>query len=230
MGYLLLEGGAEFGGRMADPDRKAIELAGGPGQPIRILPTAAAPDHNHVRAGNNAIRWFKGLGAQDVEAVALTDKASASRAEVLAPLKGARLVYLLGGFTHYLAQTLQATPAWEAALEAHRTGAVLAGSSAGAMVLCQYYFNPESGRVENGLNLVANALVLPHHNNFGRHWAARLLEKLPGVTLLGIDEGTGMLDDGSGAVWSVWGGGLVTVYRQGKQETYRHGESLVLSS
>ena len=29
MGYLLLEGGAEFGGRMRDPDLKAIELAGG---------------------------------------------------------------------------------------------------------------------------------------------------------------------------------------------------------
>jgi len=39
MGYLLLEGGAEFGGRMRDPDLKAIELAGGPESPIRIIPT-----------------------------------------------------------------------------------------------------------------------------------------------------------------------------------------------
>jgi len=27
MGHLLLEGGAEFGGRMREPDLKAIELA-----------------------------------------------------------------------------------------------------------------------------------------------------------------------------------------------------------
>ncbi len=28
-GYLLLEGGAEFGGQMAEPDLRAIELAAG---------------------------------------------------------------------------------------------------------------------------------------------------------------------------------------------------------
>ena len=43
-GYLLLEGGAEFSGKMADPDRRAIELAGGPDVIISIIPTAAAPD------------------------------------------------------------------------------------------------------------------------------------------------------------------------------------------
>lgn len=51
MGYLVLEGGAEFGGRMAEPDRRALALAGGPEAPIVIIPTAAAPDHNHERAG-----------------------------------------------------------------------------------------------------------------------------------------------------------------------------------
>lgn len=58
-GYLLLEGGAEFGGLMSEPDRRAIELAGGPGAPISIIPTAAAPDNNHQRAGNNGVNWFK---------------------------------------------------------------------------------------------------------------------------------------------------------------------------
>ena len=38
MGYILLEGGAEFGGEMAAADRRAIELAGGPGAPIGIIP------------------------------------------------------------------------------------------------------------------------------------------------------------------------------------------------
>ena len=66
MGYLLLEGGAEFGGRMSEPDLRAIELAGGFDAPICIIPTAAAPDHNHKRAGNNGIRWFKSLGAKKV--------------------------------------------------------------------------------------------------------------------------------------------------------------------
>ena len=38
MGYILLEGGAEFGGQMAEPDRQAIMLAGGPDKPISIIP------------------------------------------------------------------------------------------------------------------------------------------------------------------------------------------------
>ncbi len=50
-GYILLEGGAEFGGRMAQPDLRAIELAGGIEVPVCILPTAAVPDNNHHRAG-----------------------------------------------------------------------------------------------------------------------------------------------------------------------------------
>jgi hypothetical protein len=37
MGFILLEGGAEFGGRMADADRQAMTLAGGPDVPIRII-------------------------------------------------------------------------------------------------------------------------------------------------------------------------------------------------
>jgi cyanophycinase len=74
MGYLLLEGGAEFSGRMADPDRRAIELAGGYSALISILPTAAAPDHNHQRAGNNGYRWFRNLGATNVEVTHLWQK------------------------------------------------------------------------------------------------------------------------------------------------------------
>ena len=56
MGYLLLAGGAEFGGRMAVPDRKALVLAGGSEAPVLIIPTAAAPDNNHRRAGENGVR------------------------------------------------------------------------------------------------------------------------------------------------------------------------------
>jgi cyanophycinase len=218
MGYLLLEGGAEFGGAMREPDLRAIELAGGFDAPIRILPTAAAPDNNHVRAGNNGVRWFRGLGARDVESLPLIDKASANDPQIVESLRAAKLVYLLGGFTHYLGQTLMDSQAWQAALEAYQNGAVIAGSSAGAMALCEYYYDPGRGKVERGLNLVPEACVLPHHNTFGKNWAGKLKALLPGVTLLGIDEHTGMLaEDGE---WRVLGGGEVTLYRGEKTETY----------
>lgn len=226
MGYLLLEGGAEFGGAMHDPDLRAIQLAGGFDAPIRIIPTAAAPDNNHARAGNNGVRWFQSLGARDAESLPLIDKASANDPKIVESLRSANLIYLLGGFTHYLGQTLLESKAWEAALDAYQNGAVIAGSSAGAMVLCAHYYDPGGGKVERGLNLVPNACVLPHHNTFGKNWAGKLKALLPGVILLGIDEYTGMLMvDGE---WNVYGGGEVTVYQDSRIVTYTSGKMFKL--
>ena len=223
MGYLLLEGGAEFGGRMREPDLKAIELAGGFEAPIRIIPTAAAPDNNHQRAGDNGIRWFQSLGAKDVGSLPLIDKTSANDESIARSLREAKLIYMLGGFTGYLGETLRESVAWQAVLEAYAMGAVVAGSSAGAMVMCEFYYDPSRGQVVDGLNLVPNAIVMPHYDTFGKSWASRLLE-ISQVTLIGIDEQTGMLDDGAGT-WTVHGAGSVTLYRNQKVEIYEAGKA-----
>ena len=225
MGYLVLEGGAEFGGRMRDADLRAIELAGGFDAPIRIIPTAAAPDNNHQRAGNNGIRWFQSLGAKDVLSVSLLSRIRADDKNIARSLREAKLIYLLGGFTHYLAQTLKGSLAWEAVLEAFQEGAVIAGSSAGAMVMCEFYYDPGAGRVHEGLNLIPSSLVLPHHNTFGKSWAPRLLKKIPNVTLIGIDEQTGMIDDGDDDPWNVYGRGVVTLYRNEEVTIHQAGKS-----
>lgn len=223
MNFLLLEGGAEFNGRMRDPDLRALELAGGFDAPLRILPAAAAPDRNHIRAGGNGIRWFESLGAKDVESLPLIDKASANDETIARSLREAKLIYMLGGFTHYLGQTLKDSLAWKAAMDAYRDGAVIAGSSAGAMVMCEFYFDPYEGKVHEGLNLVQNSLVLPHHNTFGKGWAPRLMTQIPNVTLIGIDEQTGMLNDGENGMWNAYGAGEVVLYRNRKVETYKTG-------
>ena len=227
-GYLLLEGGAEFGGQMAEPDLRAMELAGGPGALICIIPTAAAPDNNAQRAGNNGVRWFRSLGAKQVELLPLVDKASANDPHIADRISQSRLIYMLGGFTGYLGETLKGSASWQAMLRAYEAGAVIAGSSAGAMVICQYYFDPARGQVVEGLELVPNACVLPHHNTFGKGWAPRLSRLLPDAVLLGIDERTGMLDDGDEGRkvgWHVYGQGTVTLYRRGQPKVYRAGES-----
>jgi len=228
MGYLLLEGGAEFGGEMALPDRRAIQLAGGVAAPVSIIPTAAAADNNHQRAGQNAVRWFRSLGATRVTSLPLIDRASASRAEIAEELQKSRLVYMLGGFPSYLAQGLRDTPAWQAILLAYADGAVVAGSSAGAMVLCEYFYDPYAGMLKAGLNVLPGCCVLPHHEHAGKDWAERLLPELPGVTLIGIDERTGMIDDAGDGAWVVYGKGAVTLYRQGQVEHYTQGSTLRL--
>jgi cyanophycinase len=222
MGYLLLEGGAEFGGRMRDPDLKAIELAGGFDAPVRIIPTAAAPDNNHQRAGNNGIRWFQSLGAKDVVSLPLIDKMSANDESIAKSLREAKLIYMLGGFMGYLGETLKESAAWVAVLEAYHDGAVVAGSSAGAMVMCEFYYDLNQGQVIEGLNLVPNSIVLPHHNTFGKSWASRLLEIIQ-INLIGIDEQTGMIDDGA-KTWTVYGRGGVTLYQNRQVEIYEAGK------
>jgi len=103
--------------------------------------------------------------------------------------------------------------------------------------MCQYYYDPDKGQVVEGLNLVPNSCVLPHHNTFGKNWAQRMTRLLPGAVLLGIDERTGMIDEGNEGnegnegeagrkkSWCVYGEGAVTLYRKGKPTVYQAGET-----
>lgn len=228
-GFLVLEGGAEFGGRMAEVDRRALALAGGLRAAVRIVPTAAAPDHNHWRAGQNGARWFRQLGASDVAVTPVIDRASAQDPALAAELAAARLIFLLGGFPRYLGETLAGSAAWDAIVRAYRAGAVVAGSSAGAMVLCAHYFDPGREELCPGLGLVPDSCVLPHHDTFGQGWAPRLAAALPGATLIGIDEQTGAVAEvAGGRGWRVYGRGAVTLYRAGEARAFAAGAALPL--
>jgi len=215
MAIILLEGGAEFNGQMVIADRLAIQLAGGPDAAIAILPTAAAPDNNHQRAGQNGVNWFKDLGARNVSALPLIDSTSADDPAIDEALVLSRLIYLLGGFPRHLAKSLWGSRSWQAIMSAYQTGAVIAGSSAGAMVLCEYYYDPGSSRVMEGLKLIKGLCILPHHDTFGKDWAPRLSQLLPDSVLLGIDEETGLICDISAETGRVHGKGIITVYHDG---------------
>ncbi|MHB8778102.1 MAG: cyanophycinase [Anaerolineales bacterium] len=228
MGYLLLAGGAEFGGQMSEVDKRAIELAGRLDAPICIIPTAAAPDDNHQRAGNHGIRWFRSLGVKNVFSVDVIDAASANDRSLAASIRTSRLIYLPGGFPRHLGETLANSVCWQAVLDVYQQGGVIAGSSAGAMVLCEHYYDPHEKKLLRGLNLIPHACVLPHHNEFGKAWAGPLAGLLPDATLLGIDEYTGVLTDMDGG-WQVHGAGQVTLYRGGSSICYGSGERFSFS-
>ena len=70
-------------------------------------------------------------------------------------------------------------------------------------------------------------MCYPITTPFGQRWAARLTTLLPGVVLIGIDEHTGLIDDGPGSrltSWRVYGQGNVTIYRQGQPLVYGPGQ------
>jgi cyanophycinase len=227
-GYLLLEGGAEFEGEMSVPDIRALELVGDLNVPMHLLPTAAAKDHNDQRAGANGIRWFTSLGATNVTSLALVDRISANRKDIVEILRNSRFIFLLGGFPGYLYKSLRKSLSWTAILAAYSSGAIIGGSSAGAMILCEHFYDPEVDAISAGLSLISKACIIPHHDTFGNNWVSRLIDWLPEDTLVGIDEQTGMIDDGFEGSWTVYGKGTVTLYRGGTTEIYRSNESFTL--
>lgn len=222
-GHLMLQGGSEFSGRMRASDLQAMAYCGGNDASVIIIPTAAAPDNNHERAGANGKKWFRSLGATDVHVLDLIDRPSANDPHIADQLRPGCLIYLLGGFPGYLARTLSDSSAWSAMQAAFEKGAVLAGSSAGAMVLCEHLYDPESGKITTGLGLVPNACVLPHHNTFGRGWSSHLRPLLPNATLIGIDEETGAIGNLETNEWVVYGRGEVVLYKPVGDDRFADG-------
>ena len=111
---------------------------------------------------------------------------------------------------------LKDAPAWDALVAAWRDGGVLAGSSAGAMVLCDPMVDPRGGAFTVGLGLLTGMAVIPSHD----HWsedAAHRTRKMspPNLVLAGIDERTALIRSGDGA-WQVEGAGQVVVFRGGE--------------
>jgi cyanophycinase len=225
MGILLLEGGCEFQGKMEEPDRKALVSAGGENAKVVIIPTAAAPDNNSKHAGNIAIKWFRTLGAGDISSLPIVDKKSADDPKLSAELDDANLIYILGGFPGYLEHTLKESRCLKAFLHANDKGAVLAGSSAGAMVLCDWYFDPKVKEIKKGFGILKDTILIPHHNTFGHSWHSTYFDTISDIRCIGIDEQTGMINQDGNHRWTVLGKGKVTLYFKSSVVTYDAGRT-----
>ncbi len=211
-GPLALVGGAEWReGCTFDRDL----LADSGGDEVLILPTAAAYEHPE-RAVAWAERYFDGLGAKARGLMVLARPDAEDEANVAA-LRDARFVYLSGGSPLHLRSVLKDSPAWDALCEAWAGGAVLAGSSAGAMALCDPMVDPRGGAFTLGLGLLAQVAVIPHHDTWSPEKAKRTITLAPaGLPVVGIDEQTALVRGRDGA-WTVGGAGGVVVFIDGHE-------------
>jgi len=222
-GSIALVGGNEFRPDCEPMDRALLAKIGG--RPaVVILPTAAARE-NPARAAENGVRYFKRLGA-NAEAAMVIDSATGQEMKWVARIQNADLVYFTGGDPIYLLGIMRNSPAWQAVLEAWKTGRMLAGSSAGAMIFGGKMWAPGEGWRE-GLGLLPGLAVIPHHARLATLWNAQQMRAslLPGITLLGIDEATALL----GPPWQVLGAGKVAAYKAAKPEFFTPGQLLELS-
>ena len=226
MGTILLQGGAEFSGQMAESDNRAIELAGGVDAKILIIPAAAAPDERQDVAGQAGVAWFKSLGATNVEVIPIIDRDSAENLTNRKTLREAKLIYLLSGNANYLATTLRGSSAHEAMQDAYENGAVIAGCGAGAVVMSDPFFDNISQRSQKGLGFIQKICVLPSHDQIGSRWANRVRTVIPMSVLIGLDEETGILFEDE--AWHVLGAGCASVYRGSEIRQFASGESFTL--
>lgn len=211
-GTLALVGGAEWRDG-CDFDRDLLEASGS--RDVSVLTTAAAYEHPE-RALERASRWFEGLGAA-VRDLGVLARPAALDGEIAEAVRGSAFVYLSDGSPMHLRSVLKDTPLWDALVAAWDGGAVIAGSGAGAMVLCDPMVDPRGGAMTLGLGLVEQLAVIPQHDTWSEDRARRTLQIAPaGMPLAGIDERAALIRDPDGG-WSAAGTGEVTVYVDGEQ-------------
>jgi cyanophycinase len=229
-GPVALVGAGEFLPAMAAIDAELLAASGRPRPRVAILPTASWPDGEAVflRWAALGVKHFEGLGAE-VEVVLVRERPDANDRAHAQAVAEADLIYLSGGRPDHLLWTLAGTALWAAAVAANARGSVLAGCSAGAMVLCSQqarFRNPPHLPLgfQPGLGVVGGAAVLPHYDRFPEALAALRVARAPrGTVILGIDEDTAAI--GRDGAWLVRGIGRVTVWRGRHRERHRAGDS-----
>jgi cyanophycinase len=234
-GLIALVGSGEFTTAMDEVDRALLVATGRDRPRVAIVPAASWPDGETV-----FMRWaamgeahFAALGAEPVP-VLIRDRAGADDPEAAAAIAGADLIYMSGGKPGHLLEVLRDSAAGASLREAHARGAVIAGCSAGAMVLGGYQIRIGGRRFfqlpvswEDAMGFVPSIVVMPHYDAIPETLIAPLAMAAPeGAFVVGIDEDTALV--GRDGTWQVQGRGRVTVWRGTRRERHRTGSRLTL--
>jgi cyanophycinase len=232
-GVIALVGSGEFTAAMVGVDRALLAATGRHRPRVAIVPTASWPDGEAIfrRWAAQGEAHFAALGAVPVP-VLISDRASADDPAAAAAISDADLVYLSGGKPGHLLAMLRDSAAGAALRAAHARGAVIAGCSAGAMVLGGHQLRAGGRRFirrpvgwQDGLGLVPGLIVVPHYDAIPETLVAPLVLAAPkGALVVGIDEETAVL--GRDGAWQVQGRGRVTVWRGLRRERHRAGSAV----
>ncbi len=222
-GSVLLSGGNDFspeGSALIKAIFRLVHKA----QPRMVVVPVAATD-NPRKASRNSTGAFNALGAR-AEIAMITDAATANDPVVSAAMESTDVIYLTDGNPFDAVESLAGSEALAKLGRAWQRGVVLVGSGAGAMALCDYYW--DSGLWTPGLGLLAGIVVLPHYQFVaGRFSADRLRHELPPDHLIvGLDDATGIIVQGQEA--RVVGPETVTIYRADGEQELGDGERFAL--
>jgi cyanophycinase len=231
-GSVALVGAGEFLPTMGEFDLGLLGATGRAHPRVALLATASFPDGEDVyqRWLTMGVEHFGRLGAE-VEPVLVRQRDEADD-EVHAQAVGeADLIYLSGGRPGYLLGVLEGTALGRSLSDAHARGSIVAGCSAGAMVLADRQFDfrfrgrpiPWPLRWRRSLGFLPGVAVIPHYDAWPEPFSALVALQAPrGSAVIGIDEDTAVV--GRDGAFQVHGRGRVTVWRGRHRERFRAGE------
>ena len=224
-GPIALVGGDEFRVGCEPMDREILASARASRPKVLIVPTAAA-SQNPSKAAANGVSYFEGLGAE-ADSLMVLDSEDADDEGLVSRVGWADIVYLTGGDPSHLLDVLSGSRLLDSIKASIAGGTMLAGSSAGAMVLGSWM---RYRGVRPALGLLDGLAVLPHHEHSSPDTvAAEIADKsYPGGSILGVDAGSACLGGRDG--WKVAGEGSVVLYSQGAWHRFRSGEPVPLSA
>ncbi len=192
-GPLALVGGSPFRPEVVVED----ELAGHGAEEVVVLPTGAAYEHPQ-RLVDAATERFGALGLS-VRGLDVLRRPDAMDTDLAALVRAARFVYLCGSSPMHVRSVLKETPVWDAAVAAWHDGAVLAGSAAGAMVLCDPMVDPRGGAFTVGLGLLANITVVTGFDTWSEDAVHRTrFLSPPDLVIVGVATGSALVRDPDG--------------------------------
>jgi cyanophycinase-like exopeptidase len=236
-GSLALVGSGEYLSAMAEFEKSLVQDGVKNGKEARYLqiPTAAS------RESADRLSYWKELGLRQAQAIGVQEtylpiytREDAFNQKYVDQVANSALMYMSGGDPHHLAEVLIDTPLWSAIIENWKTGASLAGCSAGAMVLSAHIpnFRLLKKTPTAGLNLLPEVRVIPHFNKFFK-WipesAAKVLLHVPDNSILiGVDELTAIVKRSGENDWLVIGQAKVHVLKGMPDQQLHDGERIKL--
>ncbi|HEY0755483.1 MAG TPA: Type 1 glutamine amidotransferase-like domain-containing protein [Ktedonobacteraceae bacterium] len=247
-GTVALLGSGEYLPVMNEVDIYLLETVGG-AQSARmaLLPTASGLEPMGATLWNDlGLEHFKQLGVSDIRATRIIDAASANDAAQVALLENANFFYFSGGNPYHIIDTMRDSLAWEHIQAAYKRGAVLAGCSAGAMMLGGQTASLRQVMMGNevefkaALGIAPRLIVAPHFDRLAsymdqepfQYWLRSIP---PEYTAVGIDEDTALIRvelnvEGSGKDrWRAMGRQTVQVFvSETQKRVLQSGEEIVL--
>jgi cyanophycinase len=184
----------------ADVEKALLERAGS--DEVLVLPTAAAYEHPQ-RLVDVVTAAFADVGGR-VRGLPVLARPDALDPVNVDAVRSSAFTYLGGGSPMHLRSVLKDTPLWDALVEAVDAGAVLAGSSAAAMVLTDPMVDPRGGAFTLGLGLLTGLAVIPAADQWSHERLHRTLELAHGFLVAALHTDAALVHGPEGA-WTAYG-------------------------